>query len=531
MKKYHLYLLSLLSGVLLSFSWFPNGLLPLLFIAFIPLLMVENVISQHPQQYKVSLFLCSYLTFFTWNILTTWWLKNASIGGAVMAIFLNALIMAFFFSLFHRVKKRIGKWSGVLFICFWVGFEYIHINWDLSWSWLTIGNAFANVPDIVQWYEYTGVLGGSTWVLLINVLIFTLILNFKRYSSKIKMRFAALLLCLLIIPLIISFFVGRSATRFDEGSVKTVIIQPNIDPYNEKFFDSFEEQLVKMLSLAAPEVDSTTEYLIFPETALTESIWEESLGESRSLQILSDFLKKYPRLKIVAGATTLKSFSSSEELSETARKSGDGYYDIFNTAIQLDSSKTIQIYHKSKLVPGVETMPLQFIFKHFESLAIDLGGTVGSQGIQKERAVLASSDERMKAAPVICYESIFGEYVTEYVKNGANFIAIITNDGWWGDTPGYKQHLQYGRLRAIENRRWIARSANTGVSCFITPSGKILQATDYWVPAVIVGNIGLNNELTFYSKFGDYLGRIAMYTAFLLLIYSLLIRFNIIKKV
>jgi apolipoprotein N-acyltransferase len=198
--------------------------------------------------------------------------------------------------------------------------------------------------------------------------------------------------------------------------------------------------------------------------------------------------------------------------------------------LQLDNTSEIQVYHKSKLVPGVEQMPFPFIFKHLESIAIDLGGTTGQLGTQNERSFFFSEDHKMRTAPVVCYESIYGEYVGNYIKNGANFISIITNDGWWADTPGYRQHLKYGRLRAIETRRWIARSANTGISCFIDPKGNILQATGWWIPAVISQNIGLNKELTFYTIYGDYIGRAALCIALALLIYSLFIRFKIAKK-
>jgi apolipoprotein N-acyltransferase len=225
-------------------------------------------------------------------------------------------------------------------------------------------------------------------------------------------------------------------------------------------------------------------------------------------------------------------YHKGEELSVTARKftAQDDYYDSYNTAVQLDNTGNIQLYHKSKLVPGVEQMPFPFIFKHLESIAIDLGGTTGGLGTQEERTVFSSSDNTMKAAPVVCYESIYGEYVSEYIKNGANFITIITNDGWWGDTPGYKQHLKFGRLRAIETRRWIARSANTGISCFIDPMGEIQQATKWWVPAVIAQKIYLNNEQTFYTKYGDYIARASLCITFAMLIYSLIIRLRIVKK-
>jgi apolipoprotein N-acyltransferase len=531
MKTYQLFLLSILSGLLLTFAWFPNGFTPLIFIAFVPLLIVEHTVFQNPQKYKsLVVFVCSFFTFLIWNILTTWWVKNASLGGAAMAISCNALLMSLVFALFHKTKKRIGeKYGVIIFICFWITFEFFHLRWDLSWPWLTLGNAFADTPDWIQWYEYTGAFGGSLWVLLINVLVFK---NITKSGFRISIKKNIVIISLLIAPVLLSYLVKFMSANSEKKNIQVVIVQPNIDPYNDKFSGTYAEQLQTMLDLAQQKADSTTDYLIFPETALTENIWENQLTQSASIKTLQDFNKRYPKLKIIIGAATAKVYEQNEPLSSTARKftNDDSYYDSYNTALQLDNYNPIQIYHKSKLVPGVEKMPFPFIFKYFEKFAIDLGGTAGSLGTQEERTVFTSSDKDSKAAPVVCYESIYGEYVSDYVKNGATFISIITNDGWWGDTPGYKQHLKYATLRAIETRRSIARSANTGISCFINPYGNIQQATKWWTPDVISQKIQLNDQLTFYTRYGDYIARIGMYISLLILVYSSLIRLHIIKK-
>jgi apolipoprotein N-acyltransferase len=205
----------------------------------------------------------------------------------------------------------------------------------------------------------------------------------------------------------------------------------------------------------------------------------------------------------------------------------DAYYDNYNTALQLDNTGKIQVYHKSKLVPGVEKMPFPVLLKPLESLAINLGGTIGSLGTQQQRTPFVSP-AHLKVAPIICYESVFGEHVSEFVKNGAGLLFIITNDGWWGDTPGYKQHLIYGRLRAIENRRCVVRSANTGISCFINEKGDIEDATGWWQPAVIMKTLPIHEQLTFYTRHGDYIGRISAYGTLFLILSVLLGRFSAI---
>jgi len=192
----------------------------------------------------------------------------------------------------------------------------------------------------------------------------------------------------------------------------------------------------------------------------------------------------------------------------------------------LDTTDNVQIYHKSRLVTGVEKIPYSEYLSFLNSLAVDLGGSTGTLGSQKDRTPFTSKKNNIKIAPVICYESLFGEFVSEYVKNGANLIFVITNDGWWGDTPGYKHHLTYSSLRAIETRRSIARYTNTVISCFINQRGDILQATKWWEKAVIKGQLNANDKITFYVAFGYYIGRISAFITVLLLLYRLSISFS-----
>ncbi|MBL0049424.1 MAG: apolipoprotein N-acyltransferase [Bacteroidetes bacterium] len=527
-------LLSLLSGILLTAAWPVAGFPFLIFIAFIPLLLIEqNMVQGQKENTGLKMFGLSYLTFFIWNILTTWWIYNASAGGAAMAILANALLMAIVFAAFHLVKKKTN--SGYLsLICFWIAFEYLHLNWDLSWPWLTLGNVFSTQYKWVQWYEYTGALGGSIWVLLVNVSLLKIAEQVKSKGIRSAKKQISQALFLLLLPMLVSGLLYNFNAPMHKGKgTSVVIVQPNIDPYNEKFNGmSDSEQLAKLLRLASTKIDATTDYLIAPETALASNIWENQLDSAPPILMLKSFLNKYPNLKIVIGASTAKVYEKGELPSATARKftQEDASYDSYNTALQLDSGKLIQHYHKSKLVPGVEKIPFPALFKPFEKLAIDLGGTSGSLGVQADRTVFYSITKAQSIAPVICYESIYGEFVGEYIKNGAQLIFIITNDGWWGDTPGYKQHLSYASLRAIETRREIARSANTGTSAIANARGDISMQTPYWKEAVFSANIFPSSYLTFYVRFGDYLGTIAAGLSLCIVLYYLYFKFNVKGK-
>jgi apolipoprotein N-acyltransferase len=525
-------LLSLLSGLLFALAWPESGsLTPFIFIAFLPLLHLEQVLLSDPKYRPWKIFANSYLAFFTWNLISTWWVKNASFGGAVMAIVFNALFMAVVFQLYHSIRKKIGGRHGFLILCsLWMSFEYLHLRWDLAWPWLTLGNVFANRIWMIQWYEYTGVFGGTVWILASNFALFSWIQSFYNAdTSSGKGRKVLFLMLIVLLPLLVSLTLSQwRSFSFNKGrSYEIVVVQPNVDPYNEKFNTSYQAQLTRMLDLAETKIDANTTCVIFPETALTENLWENNLRSTYSVQALQRFQKKYPKLDILIGATSAYQYQTGEIRTATARKftDMDEYYEDYNTALFL-SDTCVEKYHKSKFVPGVERMPFPALLKPLDKLAINMGGTTGSLCGQEYRSVFHSTNSPLCYAPVICYESVFGEFVTQYVQNGANLICIITNDGWWGDTPGYRQHVAYARLRAIETRCWVARSANTGTSCFIDPNGNVVDATPWWKSMAIKGNIRPSGEKTFYVRHGDFLGILGISIGAILLLYTQILRFN-----
>jgi apolipoprotein N-acyltransferase len=496
--------LSLLSGILLSLAWY-GGLSFLIFFAWVPLLYVEAFYQKNKEVsgQKLRFRLFSLTTFFVWNLLVTWWVAYASFGGACMAIICNSLLMCMVFALYSAIRTKLQKyWSAFLIIPVWLAWEHGHTLWDLTWTWLTLGNVFAFHPNWVQWYEFTGTSGGSAWALLVNCILLGCVLQEGVFQTKWK-RFL-IPFSLVLLPILISYLLIPRSNQTKEIKYNTVVVQPNIDPYNEKFAMDYQSQFLKTLSLIKPKITSETDYLVLPETFITDNINEAELDSSEAVRWFRDSLiSKFPKLHIVTGCNSYVFYEKVSEITGTARKdeSSGFYYDVFNTAIQITKTD-VQIYHKSKLVPGVERMPFPALLKPLESLAINMGGTMGSLGTQNERSVLKHQDKKAVVAPVVCYESVYADYLTEYIRKGANLIFIITNDGWWEDTPGYIQHLNYARLRAIENRMCIARSANTGISCFIYPDGSIQQATSWWQADVIAAELNLGQP-TFFSRFGD----------------------------
>ncbi|MFW6369649.1 MAG: apolipoprotein N-acyltransferase [Bacteroidota bacterium] len=529
MSNKQLYFYSALSGLLLGLAYLPGSTGIFLFIGFIPLLTVEAHLAQTQKSAK-HIIKFAITAFLIWNASATWWIYHASFAGMLMAFLVNTFLFTAVFWFFHFTHKKTNHGLGYFaFIVYWLTFEHFYLNAEISWPWLTLGFGFAEDIRIIQWYEFTGSLGGSLWALMVNVLLF----NFAKpiiFQEKkpLRWRESSIPAVVLIVPIIISITIFSGYTE-EENPVEIVVVQPNIDPYEKFVAVSNEEVTSILINLADSLADEDTDYIVAPETAIVNNIWLHMLWHSEDIQRIKQFVSRYDSLKYVVGIMSRALYES--PLTPTANPLGQTgkYYDTFNSAIQIDQTDSIQVYHKSQLVVGVEKMPYPEYLGFLKKIMLQLGGTFRSHGTQENRANLISPNGNSSAAPVICYESIFGEYVTGYIKNGASIIFIITNDGWWADTPGYKQHNAYARLRAIETRRSIARSANTGISSFINQRGEVLQAIGWWERDAIKEILNENHKLTFYTRHGDYIARLARFFA-LLAVAALIVRIILNKK-
>ncbi len=489
------------------------GLVPL-FVA------INSIHNSNGRRKGLKIWGISYVAFFVWNLFSTWWMYNASFGGAAMAIICNALLMSWVVSIWYNLEQKFhNKLNFWLFIPLWLAWEWGNTLWDLTWPWLAIGNSFANTVNFIQWFEITGPSGGTAWALVANILIAKIILNgTKDIKAWIKP------MAVVFIPIAISFIILGIRNIEPSRKINVTVIQPNIDPYNDKFVLEFNVQLNQLhQQLSSSKLNKETQLVVLPETFICEDILENTYTESPQLKNLVTLMRvHFPKASILTGAGTIHEFEPGETKTPTARKynNSNDYYDSYNTAIYIDTSNKCSFYHKSKLVPGVECLPFPWFFQYFERFAIELGGTSGSLARQKDRTVFKDPFYKINLAPAICYESAYGDYMTEYIRNGAEVISIITNDGWWGDTPGHRQHLSYARLRAIETRKQVIRSANTGISCFIDEYGNIDQPQPYWEFAIINGEVSLNTTKTFFVRFGDLISYSATFFSLLLIVFS-----------
>ena len=518
--------LALAFAVLMSLPWLVPHMGWTALAGLLPLLIMERLATQ----YKTSLFwFVHYGTFVLWNAVTTWWVGGATVGGAVFAILANALQMSVIFGSFRWVKRRTGGILPYLYLAAaWIAWERFYLtSAQISWPWLVLGNAFADTTGLVQWYSVLGTLGGSLWVWTSNLSLFGLMValsdgRMARWNGKARLAAFAGTVIALFGPMIWS----ACLTFQEEGPELHVVIgQPNLDPY-EKFEsltqDEQDARFIGQLEKAHWPADGTPVLVLAPET-FTNHVFTDDIGSDGTFLIFQEFLKKHPGARIIFGASTYDretGYSAPDICSYDMGTRSDGrhlWYTAHNSAILTDTSGRHPVYHKSKLVVGTEFTPYPKFFLPLEHL---LGGNLMGKCVgQKEISCL---DE---VGTAICYESVYGEFCAGYVRKGAQLLAVITNDAWWGNTPGHRQHFNYSRLRAIETRRWVVRCGNTGISGIIDPSGRVLARTPWWEQAVLQGSAQLLSAQTPFVRYGDMVGRVCVFL-FLLLAAAAVFRFT-----
>lgn len=515
-------LLCFLFATLQWLAWFPRPLVPLQFISFIPIfLLIEEQFKR-----KLGFFLWTYLALFLWNLATTWWVFYSTVSGAVLMLIFNSLFMCIPIIIFKNALKKFSiHHSLLIFILVWVAYEFLHHRWDASWPWLTLGNSLSAAPNLVQWYEYTGTLGGTIWILLGNAFLW---FSIKYKTGKSTVIFATMSLFLIGVSWLLLFMNKKIS---NEKEIVITISQPSFDPWNEKFARSSTDMLQEIFKEQLKGKLDSSQLVLLPETSITSDVDVNDIQNNANSVFLQNILHENKNLEILTGADMYSDYGQANtKPTSSARydKNYNVYYDVYNSAIFYPQSGKPSFYHKSKLVPGTEQLPFVDVLPIMNKIAfqLDENSTTGTLGKSREAIVLG---DKIKFAPIICYESIYGEYISEFIKKGAQIICIMTNDAWWKNTDGYKQHAQFAILRAIESRKWIARSANTGISCFISPTGTMEGKTNWFEKTSITKKIPANNKITFYTRYGDYLGRIA--TVIVLLYLSIIYSITIIQKI
>ena len=479
----------LLAAILLSLSYPP---IPLPFLQ-IPAVMLLLRLA-HLCDTKREVAYRSYPVFVLWNLAVTYWLMMATLAGGIAAILANSVLMTIPLVLMYRVQK---SFKNVLIIsishgAIWTAYEFLHHQWDLAWPWLTLGNGWSMVTPLIQYISITGVWGISFWVVVLGSLAYQLTLGVNKRTF-----YAALAVG--VIPPVISLGMLFQYEDSPTGTSNVVVVQPNFNSYDRLGGYASSDKALKNLttlsdSLFNPGVDA----IFWPENAVRPALYEHE--DDGLTPVIREKSKLWNTL-IITGATYFDYFTDEEAPSLVRTHNGKKYI-YYNAALAFYPNGAKKVYRKGKLVPIVERIPF-LNFLHRANLFGIKWEELGWLG--KGREIVNFENNSMRAPALICYDSVFPGWVRKSVLDNANLLSIITNDGWWGRTSGHIQHFHYARLRAIENRRWIVRSANNGISGIIDATGDVLHSTRYKQKDAFAYQVPMLEERTIYTQLGPWL--------------------------
>lgn len=491
--------LAILSGILIGISFPPIPLPILIFFSFVPfffLLEIKNTLGEINR--------ISYVAFFVFNLITLYWVgswtKEADsflmISG-VLLLFLNPAFYLIPTSIYFLSTKIISKEKSLLlFPIFWVFFEYIYSVTDLRFPWLTLGNSLPYFNQFIQIADVIGAYGLSLLILYINIFIYLSIKELKSIK-KINYKYALIATFLFIIPIIYGSIKIANQKPF-VNKVTVGLIQPNLNPWDKWSGGNLDQQIDLYLDLSEKAYKQGARLIIWPESAL--SVYLLSGNYSEQVQKIQKFVYMN-NIFLMTGMPDVNFYFDLNNAPKDAKKlkSGEAAYTSYNSILLFSPiSLEVQKYQKNLLVPFGEHVPFVEQFPFLGNLIRWQVG-ISSWNVGKEQNIFDLS--AIKVGGIICIESIYPDYVAKFVQKGADFIAVVTNDSWYGYSSGPFQHKEISVLRAIENRRSVVRAANGGISCVIDPFGRTLKKTNLFEKTILVASVPLYSEKTFYTKY------------------------------
>lgn len=504
-------LLSIVSGLLLVLAWPPIGLGLVFLFALVPML-----VSVWDEERLKSFFIKVYLTHLVFAVGTMYWITLLPFRGTsgftqIIGIALIPLFMSFPYLLLFFFKKKLNELIWWCFPFFWVAYEYLQLNWEVSFGWLHFGLALGKTNYLSAYYPYTGPLGGSFLLLFSNVLLSFI------YRSERKKYYLVGFLGLL---LFVSLFNLIKWTPSKEVYKKIAVIQPAIDPYKELNANSFYEQLNTFDSLISPFADSSLDLVVCSEGFFRGPFHDPLvLNNLDNHKIVVEFksISKKIGAPLVLGFIGLEIIHDPLKHTTTTTRAENGlFYEYYNGVMLIAHDAPTQYTTKNKLVPFMERVPFLGVSKKLDVLRFSTNQMKGSYGFKKPQ-LLRYRDLHILGA--VCMEVCFTEYLSRLAQK-ANLIALVSNDSWAGNSSGYLQNSAYTPSLALSAGKAVARSANGGESSFTLPNGKQFQQTEYNNREVIITRLPLLNDKTLYSKTGDFMGFISLFMVLLVAIYS-----------
>jgi len=512
-RSYKEIILALTAGACFGFSMppFRTGFLAL--FALVPFFILLERCSGYRR-----LFVYTYLTVATFHIIIVHWvLLTPDLHLVIIAacfLLLNPVLYVVPVGLWNWIRHQIGFGKALFaFPWIWIGFEYLRARTEVSAPIFALGYSESYSLDVLQMASFTGVYGISFWVILINILLFLLYRNIrsKKWAPSSVSSIVTVLITMLvyIVPRLYGEGILRSAQMSStpgSQSMRISIIQPNIDPYI-KWQNTSESQLKVLQTMTAEAARQGPDLVVWPETAIPRFIYF-SPQDSAFLHAVRQQVDALG-VNLLTGCLDLIYYDRSRPVPASSKWDTLGRrYDVYNSSILLQPhTENVQEYNKIVLVPFAERFPYaEEICSATNANFIRWDFGIVGLGIGKKMTIFDAplrNSAEAKFATVICYETLFPEFVSDFIHRGAQFVVILSNESWWGKTAGSTQHTQIDRLRSIENRRWIVRCSNGGASCFIDPTGHILQLTDMDAATVLTQDIQPSSEATFYSAHGD----------------------------
>lgn len=499
--------LGIISGTLLAAS-FPPVPFPFTLLMWVALVPYLYVLDKKEKLVDINKF--TYLTFFIFNLFTIYWVGGwgaetdpfLMIAGAVL-VFFNPILFLIPSTLFYVSTRLLkSKWiSFLLFPFYWVTYEYLYMITDASFPWLTLGNGLSYFTSYIQIAEFIGALGLTVIIVFINVMLFFVVRE-KIISKKIHIPALTSTLVLLIVPMIYGV-IRISSYDIPDKKVKVGLIQPNLNPWKKWETGNIAKLTQLYLDMSKTAVSKGAELVIWPETALPVYLLDGTHPDA--VQMIMNFTKENKAF-LLSGMPDFNIFFDLQRAPSDAkhRKGADYSYTTYNGIMLFQPQTTnIQKYGKMKLVPFGERVPFVDVLPFLGDL---IKWEVGISGWNKGRDTTVfkfshNGIDSVKMNGLVCFESVYPVFVAKFIQRGAQFISVVTNDSWYGNSSGPYQHKEIAVLRAVENRRTVVRSANGGISTIIDPLGRTIMDTKMYTRDVLVGDVVLENDITFFTDF------------------------------
>lgn len=507
-------LIPIASTFLLWLAWPPNRFGLLIFVALVPQLVFVNL-RLKPVVTLISLFFSIIL----WQSFSGHWILNATQIGGYLVFFLNSLLLLIPFAfLILFLKNYSSIIANFLFVTVYVLNEYLLGKWELAFPNFVLGASLSNFPELIQYYEYSGVYGGTLAVLLTNLAVTTWL------SSPNKKKLPTVEITILIGVLSLMLYSYNRYCSYKEKSdpVSISVIHTNVNCRSEKFEMSGNHLVQKYLGISR-SCSKNSDLIIWPETAITNFGWLNSPTKKRLKEAVFKDQNSNSEFSLISGAImfeTHKSFLNKKHQNNPNLihdEKEDYYYYSYNGAFIFSNLETKYQYRtKEKLVPIEETIPNMPFMQALKKIVKSQSGKTFNK---KKRTIknFEIASKNIIVSPIICYESLFPNFVREFVKKGSNLMVIILNEGWYRNAYGANQFLSHSVIRSIENRRSIARSSNDGVSAFINQRGDIVKSYSKFNPQCLSLSLNKNSKKSFYTKHGDLIIILAAFLFFILL--------------